>query len=88
MLDFGFIETRGPVGVPPARVNGGLFTGEPFEDNAPWGNGKPVPPEAHAYMRAHPLIARGRAIARARPKTRARFTTKSMTTCFVLNELG
>jgi|APGre2960657373_1045057.scaffolds.fasta_scaffold334210_1 hypothetical protein len=53
MLDFGYIETRGPVGVPRARVNGGLFTGELFEHNAPWGNGVPVPPEARAYMHAH-----------------------------------
>lgn len=35
-------------GIPPRALNGGLFTGEPFAKNAPWGN-VPVIPDV-SYM--------------------------------------
>ena len=36
------------MGIPPRDVNGGLYTGEPFRDGAPWAN-VPVIPDA-SYM--------------------------------------
>jgi hypothetical protein len=35
-------------GIPPPSLNGGLYTGQPFADNAPWRN-FPVPPDAGYY---------------------------------------
>ena len=34
---------------PPPKVNGGLYTGEPFAKNAPWGNIH-IPPTTHHYI--------------------------------------
>lgn len=48
MLYFSYIDTTQPTTVPPRSVNGGLYTGEPFRENAPWGN-VPVVPEADTY---------------------------------------
>jgi|APGre2960657373_1045057.scaffolds.fasta_scaffold09434_4 hypothetical protein len=36
-------------GIPPRKVNGGLYTGEPAKMNAPWAN-VPIVPETHLYM--------------------------------------
>jgi hypothetical protein len=38
------------------KVNGGLYTGEEFEKNAPWGN-FPVKPETGAYINKNLLSA-------------------------------
>lgn len=35
--------------VPPRSLNGGLYTGEPFQPGAPWAN-VPAPPEAGVLM--------------------------------------
>ena len=29
--------------IPPPKLNGGLYTGEPFEENAPWANVPVIP---------------------------------------------
>ena len=47
-LTYSFIDPKEPIGVPPRQVNGGLYTGEPFEANAAWGN-IPIVPEADVY---------------------------------------
>lgn len=47
-LTYSYIDWQGPVAAPPRKVNGGLFTGLPFDKDAAWGN-VPVVPEAHVY---------------------------------------
>lgn len=47
MLGYSYIDWNGPVPVPERSVNGGLYTGEPFEANAPWAN-VPVQPDVIA----------------------------------------
>lgn len=47
-LSYSYLEPDAPSGVPPPKVNGGLYTGTPFQQDAPWGN-TPVLPEAHVY---------------------------------------
>lgn len=47
-LTYSFIDPKEPIGVPPRKVNGGLYTGKPFEANAAWGN-VAIVPEAHLY---------------------------------------
>lgn len=48
VLEYSYVDKRQPFAVPPRSVNGGLYTGEPFHTNAPWGN-VPVVPEADTY---------------------------------------
>ena len=48
MLPYSPIDP-GPVPVPPRRVNGGWFTGEPFVAGAAWGN-VPVTPDVAGLM--------------------------------------
>lgn len=48
-LEYGKIDPKQPYGVPPRRLNGGLYTGEPALPKAPWGH-IPVVPEAHIYI--------------------------------------
>lgn len=54
---FSAIDPRDPVGVPPPRLNGGLYTGEPFRRDAPWGN-IPVVPDA-ALLQRDTLLSAG-----------------------------
>lgn len=49
MLGYSYIEAEEPIQIPPRQVNGGLYTGEPFKENAPWGN-RPIIPEAHIMV--------------------------------------
>ena len=46
-------SSPGHQGIPPRSLNGGLYTGESFKPNAPWGN-VPVIPDA-SYMIHHNL---------------------------------
>lgn len=48
METYSFIDSSKSVPPPEPSLNGGLYTGEPFKPNAPWGN-VPVVPDA-AYM--------------------------------------
>lgn len=48
VLGFSYINKNQSSGIPPRSVNGGLYTGTPFEPGAPWGN-VPVVPEADTY---------------------------------------
>jgi hypothetical protein len=47
-IAYSYIDWKGPIAPPPRKVNGGLYTGEPFAKEAKWGN-VPVIPEAHVY---------------------------------------
>ena len=38
------LDYSSPVALPPPQLNGGLYTGEPFAQGAPWGN-TPVKPD-------------------------------------------
>lgn len=51
MLPYSEVTWAGPVPAPPRRLNGGLYTGEPFAAGAPWAN-VPVAPEVGA-LAAH-----------------------------------
>jgi hypothetical protein len=49
LLGYSYIEdATTPVPAPPPIVNGGLYTGEPFQHGAPWGN-LYVRPDADTY---------------------------------------
>lgn len=49
-MNYGNISTTNETSlIPPRRVNGGLYTGQPALLNAPWGN-IPIIPEAHIYV--------------------------------------
>jgi hypothetical protein len=48
MLHYSYIDPQEPISVPKPQVNGGLYTGEPFKQNAPWGN-IAIEPESHVY---------------------------------------
>jgi hypothetical protein len=45
-LSYSFIDPKESIGVPPRKINGGLYTGEAATGD--WGN-IPVVPEAHLY---------------------------------------
>jgi hypothetical protein len=49
MVGYSYIDPKAPSGIPPARVNGGLYTGELFVPNAPWAN-VPVAPDIVLQM--------------------------------------
>lgn len=49
MLQYSYIDPEEPIGVPSRLVNGGLYTGQPFKQNAPWGN-IAIEPEAHKMV--------------------------------------
>lgn len=56
--EFSAIDPKAPCGIPPPKLNGGLYTGEPFRRDAPWGN-TPVVPDSVLLIRdtlrsAHP----------------------------------
>ena len=46
-LPYAYISSK-PIDIPKPRLNGGLYTGEPFKTGAPWAN-VPVIPDA-GYM--------------------------------------
>lgn len=50
VLQYSYIDMLKNVGVPERSVNGGLYTGQPFKDGAPWAN-VPVVPEADTYTK-------------------------------------
>lgn len=50
VLEYSYIDMVQPNGVPPRALNGGLYTGAPFKQNAPWAN-VPVVPEADSYTK-------------------------------------
>ena len=50
LLEYSYIESTTPIGVPPRQVNGGLYTGVPA--NGPWGN-IPIEPETHTFIDTH-----------------------------------
>ncbi len=47
-LGYSYIDMLENVDVPPPSLNGGLYTGSPFESGAPWGN-VAIVPEADTY---------------------------------------
>lgn len=47
-LPYSYIDYTSPVPVPPPSLNGGLYTGQPFQPGAPWANIY-VKPEADTY---------------------------------------
>jgi hypothetical protein len=49
MLSYSYLEPDAPSGIPPRKVNGGLYTGSAFPTNASWGNISVVP-DAHIYV--------------------------------------
>lgn len=46
-LGFSYVPAK-PVDIPKPKLNGGLYTGEPFREGAPWAN-VPIVPDA-GYM--------------------------------------
>ena len=48
-LSYSYIDPDEPFGVPPRQLNGGLYTGQPFQPGATWGN-IPIVPEAHVMV--------------------------------------
>ena len=48
-LNYSYLDAL-PTPIPPRQVNGGLYTGIPFAQNAPWGN-VPVVPDAQVMVR-------------------------------------
>lgn len=57
MLPYSEVTWKGAVPAPPRKLNGGLYTGEPFAPGAPWAN-VPVEPEVGA-LAAHLAATRG-----------------------------
>lgn len=47
MLGYSYVDWSSPVPAPEPSLNGGLYTGQKFLDNAPWAN-VPVTPDAVA----------------------------------------
>lgn len=48
VLHYSYINMLQNIGIPERSVNGGLYTGEPFQQGAPWAN-IPVVPDADTY---------------------------------------
>jgi len=57
-MNYSFIpeEFAGPVPPPPPSLNGGLYTGKPFDKGAPWAN-IPVTPDSGVYVNKNLLSA-------------------------------
>lgn len=55
-LSYSYLEKDAPSGIPPRKVNGGLYTGEEFQTNAKWGNVS-IEPEAHVLVTQNLLSA-------------------------------
>jgi hypothetical protein len=49
MLAFSYLDPMESSSIPQRQLNGGLYTGTPFQLDAPWGN-VPVIPEADGYV--------------------------------------
>lgn len=50
MLGYSYIDTEDPISIPPPKVNGGLYVGEPAQQGAGWAN-IPVHPDPVTYSK-------------------------------------